>query len=873
MTRPASVADIRKTFLDFFASKGHTVVASSPLVPGNDPTLMFTNSGMVQFKDVFLGTDKRPYVRAASVQACLRAGGKHNDLENVGYTARHHTFFEMLGNWSFGDYFKRESLKWAWELLTEVYKLPAERLLATVYEEDDEAYDIWTKEIGLPPERVIRIGDNKGGRYKSDNFWMMADTGPCGPCSEIFYDHGDHIAGGPPGSPDEDGDRFIEIWNNVFMQFNMDETGAVTPLPAPCVDTGMGLERLAAILQHVHSNYEIDIFDALIQAAGRETGTADLSNPSLKVIADHIRATAFLISDGVIPSNEGRGYVQRRIVRRAIRHGYKLGQKTPFFHKLVPDLVKVMGEAYPNMASQAQRITEVLKAEEERFYETLANGMDILDAALADGAKVLPGDVAFKLHDTYGFPLDLSGDVCRERGLSVDEAGFHAAMEAQKAKGRAAGKFKMDKALEYSGAGNTFVGYEQIEAPAKVVALYLDGTAVAELKAGQQGVVVLDTTPFYAESGGQVGDEGLITSGSAQFAVGDTQKIKSDVFGHHGAMEQGTLAVGDTVTASVNLALRAATVRNHSATHLMHKALREVLGTHVQQKGSLVNAERTRFDFAHNAPVTDAQIRQIEAKVNAEILANAAASAQVMDIESAQKTGAMMLFGEKYGETVRVLSIGSSKELCGGTHVKATGDIGLFKVVGESGVAAGVRRIEAVTGTSALHYLQSLEDTVNQAAGALKAPTAELTARIGQTLEQVKALEKEVAALKGKLASSQGDELMAQAVDIKGIKVLAAVLNGADAKTLRETMDKLKDKLKTAAIVLAAVDGGKVQIAAGVTADSMGKVKAGELVNFVAQQVGGKGGGKPDMAMAGGTDAAGLPKALASVQGWVAERL
>ena len=884
MTAPAvaSVADIRKTFLDFFASKGHTVVASSPLVPGNDPTLMFTNSGMVQFKDVFLGTDKRSYVRAASVQACLRAGGKHNDLENVGYTARHHTFFEMLGNWSFGDYFKKESLNWAWELLTQVYKLPADKLYATVYQEDDEAHAIWEDifvKAGWTPERVkqegriIRIGDNKGGRYKSDNFWMMADTGPCGPCSEIFYDHGDHIPGGPPGSPDEDGDRFIEIWNNVFMQFDMKEDGSVTPLPAPCVDTGMGLERLAAILQHVHSNYEIDIFDVLIKAAARETHTTDLTNPSLKVIADHIRATSFLISDGVIPSNEGRGYVQRRIIRRAIRHGYKLGQKTPFFHKLVPDLVKMMGEAYPNMASQAQRITEVLKAEEERFYETLANGMEILDAALADGAKVLPGEVAFKLHDTYGFPLDLSGDVCRERGLSVDEAGFHAAMEAQKAKGRAAGKFKMDKALEYTGAGNTFVGYEQLEAPAKVVALYLDGTSVAELKAGQQGVVVLDTTPFYAESGGQVGDEGVITSGVATFAVGDTQKIKADVFGHHGVVEQGTLAVGDSVTASVNLAVRAATVRNHSATHLMHKALREVLGSHVQQKGSLVNAERTRFDFAHNAPVTDAQIRQIEAIVNAEVLANAAASAQVMDIESAQKTGAMMLFGEKYGETVRVLSIGSSKELCGGTHVKATGDIGLFKVVAEGGVAAGVRRIEAVTGANALAYLQSLEDTVAQAAGALKAPTAELTARIGQTLEQVKALEKEVAALKGKLASSQGDELMAQAVDIKGLKVLAAVLNGADAKTLRDTMDKLKDKLKTAAIVLAAVDGGKVQIAAGVTADSMGKVKAGELVNFVAQQVGGKGGGKPDMAMAGGTDAAALPKALASVQGWVAERV
>ncbi len=881
MTRPASVADIRKTFLDFFAAKGHTVVASSPLVPGNDPTLMFTNSGMVQFKDVFLGTDKRSYVRAASVQACLRAGGKHNDLENVGYTARHHTFFEMLGNWSFGDYFKKESLNWAWELLTQVYKLPADRLYATVYQEDDEAHAIWEDifvKAGWTPERVkqegriIRIGDNKGGRYKSDNFWMMADTGPCGPCSEIFYDHGPEIPGGPPGSPDEDGDRFIEIWNNVFMQFDMKEDGSVTPLPAPCVDTGMGLERLAAILQHVHSNYEIDIFDVLIKAAARETGTTDLGNPSLKVIADHIRATAFLISDGVIPSNEGRGYVQRRIVRRAIRHGYKLGQKTPFFHKLVPDLVKMMGEAYPNLANQAQRITEVLKAEEERFYETLANGMEILDAALADGAKVLPGDVAFKLHDTYGFPLDLSGDVCRERGLSVDEAGFHAAMERQKAQGRAAGKFKMDKALEYTGAGNTFVGYEHLEAPAKVVALYLDGTPVTELKAGQQGVVVLDTTPFYAESGGQVGDEGELVAGSARFVVEDTQKIRADVFGHHGSVAQGTLAVGDAVNARVNTTLRAATVRNHSATHLMHKALREVLGEHVQQKGSLVNADRTRFDFAHNAPVTDAQIRQIEAIVNAEILANAATQARVMEIEAAKATGAMMLFGEKYGDTVRVLDIGSSRELCGGTHVGRTGDIGLFKVVGESGVAAGVRRIEAVTGANALAYLQSLESTVAQAAGALKASPAELQARIGQTLEQVRALEKEVAALKGKLASSQGDELMAQAVDIKGIKVLAAVLQGADAKVLRDTLDKLKDKLKTAAIVLAAVDGGKVQLAAGVTADSIAKVKAGELVNFVAQQVGGKGGGKPDMAMAGGTDASGLDAALKSVQGWVAER-
>jgi len=874
MSQPtSSVADIRKTFLDFFASKGHTVVPSSPLVPGNDPTLMFTNSGMVQFKDVFLGTDKRPYQRATSVQACLRAGGKHNDLENVGYTARHHTFFEMLGNWSFGDYFKRESLKWAWELLTEVYKLPADRLLATVYEEDDEAYDIWTKEIGLPPERVIRIGDNKGGRYKSDNFWMMADTGPCGPCSEIFYDHGPDIPGGPPGSPDEDGDRFIEIWNNVFMQFDMAEDGSVKPLPAPCVDTGMGLERLAAILQHVHSNYQIDLFDALIKAAGRETHTADLNNPSLKVIADHIRATSFLIVDGVLPSNEGRGYVERRIVRRAIRHGYKLGQKTPFFHKLVKDLAQQMGDAYPKLREQEQRITEVLKAEEERFFETLANGMEILDAALSGGATVLPGDVAFKLHDTYGFPLDLSADVCRERGVTVDEAGFAAAMDKQKAQARAAGKFKMDRALDYTGDVNRFTGYEQLAESAKITAIYVDGVSAAALRMGQEGVVVLDTTPFYAESGGQVGDQGLITSGSARFAVDDTLKIRADVYGHHGRLDAGTLNVGDTVTAEVDTALRAATMRNHSVTHLMHKALREVLGSHVQQKGSLVNAERTRFDFAHGAPVTDAQIREIERRVNEEILANTATGAKVMDIESAQKTGAMMLFGEKYGENVRVLDIGSSRELCGGTHVARTGDIGLFKVVAEGGVAAGVRRIEAVTGSNALAYLQQLEDTVTRAASVLKAPVTELTGRIGQALDQVKVLEREVAALKGKLASAQGDEMLSQAVDIKGVKLLAAQLPGADAKTLRDTMDKLKDKLKSAVIVLAAADGDKVQLAAGVTADSVGKVKAGELVNFVAQQVGGKGGGKADMAMAGGTNAAALPAALASVQAWVAERL
>jgi len=868
-----SVADIRKTFLDFFASKGHTVVASSPLVPGNDPTLMFTNSGMVQFKDVFLGSDKRSYVRAASVQACLRAGGKHNDLENVGYTARHHTFFEMLGNWSFGDYFKRDSLKWAWELLTQVYKLPADKLWATVYIEDDEAYDIWTKEIGLPPERVVRIGDNKGGRYMSDNFWMMADTGPCGPCSEIFYDHGPEIAGGPPGSPEQDGDRYIEIWNNVFMQFDMQPDGSVKNLPAPCVDTGMGLERLAAILQHVHSNYEIDIFDALIKAASRETGCTDLQNKSLRVIADHIRATAFLVSDGVVPSNEGRGYVQRRIVRRAIRHGYKLGQKTPFFHKLVPDLVKLMGAAYPSLASQEKRITDILKAEEERFFETLEVGMQILDAALEGGVKVLPGEVAFKLHDTYGFPLDLSADVCRERDLSVDEAGFTAAMERQKSQARAAGKFKMDRALEYTGAGNTFVGYDELQANCKVLALYIDGTPATVLNAGQEGVVVLDTTPFYAESGGQVGDQGLLQTAGAKFEVADTLKIKADVFGHHGTLLEGSLKVGDAVQAQVNSDLRAATVRNHSATHLMHKALREVLGDHVQQKGSLVNAERTRFDFAHNSPISDEQILAIEAKVNQEIWANPATQARVMDIESAQKTGAMMLFGEKYGETVRVLDIGSSRELCGGVHVQRTGDIGLFKVVSESGVAAGVRRIEAVTGGNALAYLQNLEATVSKAAGSLKASPAELNSRIAQVLDQVKSLEKEMAALKSKLASSQGDELMTQAVEVKGVKVLSALLSGTDAKTLRDTMDKLKYKLKTAVVVLAAVDGDKVQLAAGVTSDTTGKVKAGELVNFVAQQVGGKGGGKPDMAMAGGTDATNLSVALDSVQAWVNERL
>jgi alanyl-tRNA synthetase len=798
----------------------------------------------------------------------------------VGYTARHHTFFEMLGNWSFGDYFKRDSLKWGWELLTQVYKLPADKLTATVYIDDQEAYDIWTKEIGLPPERVIRIGDNKGGKYKSDNFWMMADTGPCGPCSEIFYDHGPHIPGGPPGSPGEDGDRFIEIWNHVFMQFDMQSDGSLNKLPAPCVDTGMGLERLAAILQHVHSNYEIDIFDALIKAAARETGETDLNNKSLRVIADHIRATAFLVSDGVNPSNEGRGYVQRRIIRRAIRHGYKLGKKTPFFHKLVPDLVRMMGDAYPRLKSDAARVMDVLRVEEERFYETLATGMEILDSALGYDAatgkakvQTLPGEVAFKLHDTYGFPLDLSADVCRERDLAVDEAGFNVAMEKQKSQARAAGKFKMDKALEYAGASNTFVGYDKLEFATKVVAIYVDGSVANEINAGQNGIVVLDTTPFYAESGGQAGDEGLLYGpGGAIFAALDTQKIKTDVFGHHGYVHTGTLRVGDAITAKVNAEARSRTIRNHSATHLMHKALREVLGTHVQQKGSLVTADRTRFDFAHNTPVTDAQIKEIEQRVNAEILHNAATSAKVMGIEAAKQTGAMMLFGEKYGDEVRVLEIGSSKELCGGTHVQRTGDIGLFKVVAESGVAAGVRRIEAVTGIGAVEYVQALEATVNTAAAALKTQPHELAARIAQVQEQMKALEKELSAAKGKLASNQGDALVDSAVDVKGINVLAVKLDGADAKTLRDTMDKLKDKLKTAVIVLAAVDGDKVQIAAGVTADTIAKVKAGDLANFVALQVGGKGGGKPDMAMAGGTDPSKLVAALASVQAWVTER-
>jgi alanyl-tRNA synthetase len=946
--KPSS-KQIRQAFLDFFASKGHQVVASSSLVPHGDPTLLFTNAGMNQFKDVFLGFDKRAYTRAATAQKCVRAGGKHNDLENVGYTARHHTFFEMLGNFSFGDYFKRDAITFAWELLTEVYALPKECLMVTVYAEDDEAYDIWNKEVGVPADKIVRIGDNKGARYASDNFWMMGDTGPCGPCTEIFYDHGAHIPGGPPGSPDEDGDRFIEIWNNVFMQFNRDEAGVMHPLPKPSVDTGMGLERISAVLQGVHANYEIDLFQALIKAAARETNTTDLESPSLKVLADHIRACSFLIADGVIPGNEGRGYVLRRIIRRAIRHGYKLGSRTAFFHKLVPDLVAEMGEAYPELASNQARVTDILKQEEERFFSTIEQGMSqvseilsfpyifaaanfykskflskdwelipsfiledsrkelafgltvgsqkkiqvlqfndngsevlifpegqarvAIDKELLNSFKIFDGYRAFVLHDTFGFPLDLTQDICREHDFVVDEQAFNDAMARQKDQARAAGKFKMALNLEYEGAATTFHGYDKLEVPAKVLALYKDGSAVTTLNEGDQGVVVLDHTPFYAESGGQIGDSGELKSANGIFAVEDTQKIQAAVFGHHGVLKTGSLSVGDALAAKVNLQARASTMRNHSATHLMHKALREVLGEHVQQKGSLVDTEKTRFDFVHNAPMTDAEIARVEALVNAEILANAATQARLMDIESAQKTGAMMLFGEKYGDEVRVLDIGSSRELCGGTHVSRTGDIGLFKITSESGVAAGVRRVEATTGEGALKLVQSQQSLINQVAGELKAPAHEVPAKIAQVMDHVKSLEKELARLKSKLASSQGDDLATQALEVNGVKVLAAALDGADANALRETMDKLKDKLKSAVIVLASVADGKVSLAAGVTADLTGKVKAGELVNHVAGQVGGKGGGKPDMAMAGGTEPANLPQALASVQAWVEAKL
>jgi alanyl-tRNA synthetase len=869
--------EIRKTFIDFFASKGHTPVPSSPLVPGNDPTLLFTNAGMVQFKDVFLGLEKRPYNRAVTAQRCVRAGGKHNDLENVGYTARHHTFFEMLGNFSFGDYFKRDGIRFAYELLTEVFKLPKEKLWTTVYETDDEAYDIWTKEIGIPPERCIRIGDKPGGRkFESDNFWQMADTGPCGPCSEIFYDHGPGVAGGPPGSPDAEGDRYIEIWNLVFMQFNRDEAGTMHPLPKPSVDTGMGLERLTAVLQGKHSNYEIDLFQALVKAAARETHTSDLTSPSLRVIADHIRAVSFLIVDGVIPSNEGRGYVLRRIARRAMRHGYKLGQKQPFFYKLVPDLVREMGDAYPELKREQQRVTATLKQEEERFAETLETGMAILETALAKNAKRLDGDVAFKLYDTFGFPVDLTADIGRERGFEIDMDGFNAAMTTQQMRSRSASKFKAGAQLEYKGAKTGFRGYETLSEEGRVVALYREGSPVERLQGGEEGIVVLDRTPFYAESGGQVGDRGELSKGGTcltLFGVQDTQKIQPDVFGHHGVVKTGELAVGDTVAAQVDLDKRARTMRHHSATHLMHKALREVLGPHVQQKGSLVDEDKTRFDFSHNAPMTQDEIRRVEGLVNAEILKNEATSSRVMPIDDAQKLGAMMLFGEKYGDEVRVLDIGSSRELCGGTHVARTGDIGPFRVLSEGGVAAGIRRIEAVAGTVALALMQQEQDRIARVSSMLKSQPQEIEARVAQLLESVKALEREAVKTKQKAAASQGDDLAGSAVDVKGVKVLAARLEGADVKTLRDTLDQLKNKLKSSAIVLAASEGEKVSLIAGVTQDLIAKVKAGDLVNFVALQVGGKGGGRPDMAQAGGTNASALPAALESVRGWVEAKL
>ncbi len=869
-------SEIRQKFLSFFESKGHQQVPSSSLVPGNDPTLLFTNAGMVQFKDVFTGKETRPYQRATSSQRCVRAGGKHNDLENVGYTARHHTFFEMLGNFSFGDYFKRDAIQYAWELLTVVYKLPADKLTVTVYQEDDEAYDIWANEIGVPRERIIRIGDNKGARYASDNFWQMADTGPCGPCSEVFYDHGPEIWGGPPGSAEEDGDRYIEIWNLVFMQFERDAQGTMTPLPSPCVDTGMGLERIAAVLQHVHSNYEIDLFQALIKAAARETGSADLGNNSLKVIADHIRACSFLIVDGVIPSNEGRGYVLRRIIRRALRHGHKLGQTGLFFHRLVADMVAQMGDAYPELAVQQSRVEQVLRQEEERFSETLEHGIKILDAALAAVPEhgMLDGQTLFTLYDTYGFPVDLTADICRERNVQVDLAGFETAMNHQREQARAAGKFKAAGSLVYTGAETRFEGYEHLQALGKVTALYVDGTSVGSVQAGQDAIVVLDVTPFYAESGGQVGDTGVLEAGGTRFQVQDTQKIQNGVFGHHGCLQEGALSVGDTVNARVDAAQRARTVRNHSATHLMHKALREVLGAHVQQRGSLVDAGKTRFDFAHDTPMTASQIAEVERIVNDEVLANHAVSARILPYDEAVQGGAMALFGEKYGDTVRVLDIGFSRELCGGTHVARTGDIGLFKIVSESGVAAGVRRLEAITGDNAVKWVQQVNDTLLRAAGLLRTQPAELSDRIAQMQSQVKALERELDQAKSRLAASAGSDLAAKAVALPGdARLLVANISGADPKALRGMVDQLKDKLKSAVVLLATVADDKISLVAGVTADLSGKVKAGDLVGMVAAQIGGKGGGRPEMAMGGGTDIQAVSGAIASVESWVRERL
>ncbi|MGH8766692.1 MAG: alanine--tRNA ligase [Burkholderiales bacterium] len=867
--------EIRSRFFGYFKRQGHTIVPSSPLVPGNDPTLLFTNAGMVQFKDVFLGKEKRPYLRATTSQRCVRAGGKHNDLENVGYTARHHTFFEMLGNFSFGDYFKRDAIRFAWELLTSEFGLDPARLWVTVYQTDDEAYDLWAKDIKVPKKRIARIGDKPGGsKFQSENFWQMGDTGPCGPCTEIFYDHGPGILGGPPGTPDADGDRYIEIWNLVFMQFNRDESGTMHPLPKPSVDTGMGLERIAAVLQGVHSNYEIDLFRDLIGAAARVTGAKDLSSSSLNVIADHIRACAFLITDGVIPGNEGRGYVLRRIIRRAIRHGYKLGQTRPFFHKLVGDLSQVMGEAYPELPAAQHRVTDVLKQEEERFAETLENGMKMLENALHREDRMLDGETVFQLYDTFGFPVDLTADIARERGVMIDHAGFEAAMERQRERARAASKFTMQAGMDYSGQATEFLGYDTLRLDGRIVALYKGGTPMQKIEAGDEAVMVLDRTPFYAESGGQIGDQGEITSGNGSFTVNDTQKIQAEVFGHKGVLKAGRFAVGDAVTAQVNPLTRTCTAYNHSATHLMHAALRKVLGPHVTQKGSLVDANRTRFDFSHHAPMTREQIAEVEELVNREIRSNHAVETRRMKYDEAIKAGAMALFGEKYGDEVRVLRMGAfSTELCGGTHVRRTGDIGFFKIVSESGVAAGIRRVEAVTAEGALAWVKEQEARLGEAAQVLKAQPQEILHKLAQILDNVKLLEKELARLKSRLASSQGDDLAEQAVAIGPVRVLAAKLDGADVKTLREAMDKLKDKLKSAAIVLGAVEGDKVTLIAGVTDDLTAKVKAGELVNYVAQQVGGKGGGRADMAQAGGTQPAKLPDALASVADWVRQRV
>ncbi|EPF8483913.1 alanine--tRNA ligase [Neisseria gonorrhoeae] len=872
-------SELRQKFLKFFETKGHTVVRSSSLVPHDDPTLLFTNAGMNQFKDVFLGFDKRPYSRATTAQKCVRAGGKHNDLENVGYTARHHTFFEMMGNFSFGDYFKRDAIHFAWEFLTspEWLNIPKDKLLATVYAEDDEAYNIWLNEIGMPSERIVRIGDNKGAKYASDNFWQMGDTGPCGPCSEIFYDHGKEIWGGIPGSPEEDGDRWIEIWNCVFMQFNRDEQGNMNPLPKPSVDTGMGLERMAAVMQHVHSNYEIDLFQDLLKAVARETGAPfSMEEPSLKVIADHIRSCSFLIADGVLPSNEGRGYVLRRIIRRAVRHGYKLGQSKPFFHKLVADLVQEMGGAYPELKEKQAQIEEALKNEESRFAQTLETGMALLENALAKGGKTLGGEIIFKLYDTYGFPYDLTADICRERNIEPDEAGFEREMEAQRARARAraAQSFKANAQLPYDGQDTEFKGYSERQTESKVLALYKDGGQVVELNEGDSGAVVIDFTPFYAESGGQVGDVGYIFAGENRFEVRDTQKIKAAVFGQFGVQTSGRLKVGDSVTAKVDDEIRNANMRNHSATHLMHKALRDVLGGHVEQKGSLVTAESTRFDISHPQAVTAEEIAEVERRVNEAVLANVAVNAAIMSMEDAQKTDAMMLFGEKYGDEVRVLQMGGfSTELCGGTHVSRTGDIGLFKIISEGGIAAGVRRIEAITGLNALKWAQEQERLVKDIIAETKAQTEkDVLAKIQAGAAHAKALEKELARAKAELAVHTGAKLLDDAKDLGAAKLVAAQIE-ADAAALRETVTDLTGKSDNAVILLAAVNEGKVSLCAGVSKALTGKVKAGDLVKFAAEQVGGKGGGRPDLAQAGGTDADKLPEMLASAEGWLCQKL